>query len=76
MVKVSLEVREGTDSFEVTAHADSISQAVGATKRLFPGGEVRVVFPIDGDEFFGGDGTAGGATEHGDRPVLLPARAR
>jgi hypothetical protein len=72
MVKVSLEVREGADSFEVTAHADSISQAVGATKHRFPDGEVRVVFPIDGDEFFGGDGT----TKHGDRPLLLSDRAR
>jgi hypothetical protein len=71
MVKVSLEVREGADSFEVTAHADSISRAVGATEQRFPGGEVRVVFPIDGDEFFGKDGTA----KHGDRPVLLSDRA-
>jgi hypothetical protein len=37
----------------------------------FPGGEVRVVFPIDGDEFFGGDGT----TKRGGRPVLLSDRA-
>lgn len=75
MVKVSLEVREGADSFEVTAHAESISQAVGVTERRFPGGEVRVVFPIDGDEFFGGGTTADGATKHGDRTVLLPDRA-
>jgi len=75
MVRISLEVSEGADRFEVTAHADSISQAVGATERRFPDCEVRVVFPIDGDRFFGGDETAGGATEHGDRPVLLPDRA-
>lgn len=74
MVRVSLEVREGTERFEVTAYADSISEAVGATRQRFPGGEVRVVFPIDGGEFFGG--TAGGSTEHGDRPVLLTDRAR
>lgn len=72
MVKVSLEVRAGADSFEVTAHAGSISQAVGATKQRFPAGEVRVLFPIDGDEFFGGDG----ATKRGERPVLLLDRAR
>ena len=56
MVKVSLEVREGAGSFEVTARAESISEAVGARQRL-PGREVRVLFPIDGDEFFGGEGT-------------------
>ena len=75
MVRISLEVREGADRFEVTAHADSISQAVGATERRFPGGEVRVVFPIDGDEFFGWDETAGGAMEHGDRPLLQAEQA-
>ena len=74
MVRVPLEVREGTERLEVIAHADSISEAVGATRQRFPGGEVRVVFPIDGDEFFGG--AAGGSTGHGDRPVLLPDRAR
>lgn len=74
MVRVSLEVLEGADRFEVAAHADSISRAVGATRRRFPGGEVRVVFPIDGDEFFGGE-SAGGSAEYGDRPVLLPDRA-
>lgn len=76
MVRVSLEVREGPERFELTAHADSISEAVGATRQRFPGGEVRVVFPIDGDEFFGEDGATVGPTEHGDRPVLLPERAR
>ena len=76
MVRVSLEVREGTERFEVTAHAGSISEAVGATRQRYPGGEVRMVFPIDGDEFFGEDGTAGAPTEHVDRPVLLPDRAR
>jgi len=57
MVKVSLEVREGADSFEVTARADSINEAVGGTRQRFPGREVRVLFPIDGEEFFGGEGT-------------------
>jgi hypothetical protein len=57
MVKVSLEVREGADSFEVTANADSMSEAVGGTMQRFPGREVRVLFPIDGDEFFAAEGT-------------------
>lgn len=75
MVKVSLEVREGADRFEVTAYADSISAAVGIARRRFSGGEVRVVFPIDGDEFFDGDGTAVEGAKDGDRPELLTDRA-
>ena len=76
MVRVSLVVREGTERFEVTVRAASLSEAVDATRQRFTGGEVRVVFPIDGDEFFGEGGTAAGSTEPGDRPVLLPERAR
>jgi hypothetical protein len=74
MVKVALEVREGAGSFEVTAHADSISQAVGGARRRFPGRRVRVVFPIDGDEFFGRRAAPAEEAGTGDRPA--PARTR
>lgn len=63
MVKVSMEVREGVDRFAVAVYADSISQAVGITKVRFPGCDVRVMFPIDGEEFFGGHRTEGNGTE-------------
>lgn len=76
MVRVSLEVREGADSFEVTAHADSIVQAVGGAERRFPGREVRVLFPIDGGRFFDGEGSAGTRTESDHRPELLTGRGR
>ena len=71
MVKVSLEVREGDAVSEVTVYADSISQAVGIAQGRYPGRDVRVVFPIDGEEFFGGSGT-----KPGDRPELLPGQVR
>lgn len=74
MIRVCVEVREGTDRFEVEACADSISQAVGLTKQRFPGGDVQVVFPIHGDEFFGGRGTSGGETMGGEPAKLLAAR--
>ena len=76
MVRVSLEVHEGSDSFEVTAQADSISEAVGGAERRFPGREVRVRFPIDGDRFFGGEGAAGALTGSDHRPELLTDRLR
>lgn len=74
MVRVSVEVREGDDLFEVTVYADTISGAVGIVRARFPGHDVRVVFPIDGEEFFGGRGTE--AIETGDpgRQRLMPDR--
>lgn len=74
MIKVSVEVREGDAPFEVVVYANSISQAVGVTERRFPGRDVRVVFPIDGEEFFGGSGTEGYGAKHGSQPELLPDR--
>ncbi len=52
MVRVCVEVREGDDLFEVAVYADSIAQAVATARGRFPGHAVRVVFPIDGEEFF------------------------
>lgn len=74
MVRVSVEVREGDAPFEVAVYADSISQAVGTARDRFPGHDVRVVFPIDGEEFFGGVGTEGDDTQYGSQPRLLPDR--
>ena len=74
MVKVCVEVREGDDLREVTVYADSISQAVGQARERFPGHAVRVAFPIDGEEFFGGRETEAAGTEGLGRPRLLPDR--
>ncbi|MEJ7816160.1 MAG: hypothetical protein WKF53_13390 [Rubrobacter sp.] len=74
MVRVSVEVREGDAPFEMAMYADSISQAVGIARDRFPGHDVRVVFPIDGEEFFGEVGTEGDDMEYGSQPKLLPDR--
>jgi hypothetical protein len=74
MVRVSVEVREGDDLFEVAVYADTISQAVAKARDRFPGHAVRVAFPIDGEGFFGGRGTEGDGTAVGGRPRLLPGR--
>jgi hypothetical protein len=74
MVKVSVEAREGDDLFEVTVYADSISQAVGIARGRFPGHDVRVVFPIDGEEFFGGLGTEAAGTDDLGRQKLMSER--
>ncbi len=74
MVKVYVEVREGYDLREVTVYADSISQAVGKARDRFPGRAVRVVFPVDGGEFFGGRDAASAGTEDLDARRLLADR--
>jgi hypothetical protein len=63
MIKVSLEVYEGTAPFRLAAQAESISQAVSTVKRRYPGRKVRVVFPIDSEEFFTEDPERIGADE-------------
>jgi hypothetical protein len=74
MVRVSVEVCEGDSLFEVAVNADTISQAVATVRDHFPGHAVRVVFPIDGEEFFReGDAEADG-TEYGGRPKLVQGR--
>ncbi len=52
MIKVSMEVREGAALFRVGVKAESISRAVSIVKGRYPGREVRIVFPIDPEEFF------------------------
>jgi len=74
MVRVCVEVREGDELFEVVVYADSISQAIAKARGRFPGHAVRVLFPIDGEEFFGGHGSEGDQLEDGSQPRLLPGR--
>ena len=52
MIKVSMEVREGAALSKATVQAESIREAVNITKRRYPGREVRVIFPIDAENFF------------------------
>jgi hypothetical protein len=54
MIKVSLEVREGAARFRVGVRADSIDRAVSIMKGRHPDRDVRVVFPIDPEDFFVG----------------------
>ena len=71
MIKVCVEVREGDALLEAAVYADSISQAVGIAKGRFHGRDVRVVFPIDGEEFFSGRGAEWDGAEDGSQPRLL-----
>jgi hypothetical protein len=52
MIRVSMEVREGAALSTATVQAESIREAVSITKGRYPGRDVRVIFPIDVEEFF------------------------
>ena len=52
MIRVSMEVREGTALSRATVQAESIREAVSITREHYPGRDVRVMFPIDPESFF------------------------
>jgi hypothetical protein len=58
VVKVSIEVRSGAARFRVGIQASSIQSAVSLAKGLYSAIDVRVVFPIDPEDFFVGDTSA------------------
>ena len=52
MIQVQLEVRSGATRFRVSARAASIQRAVSVTGARYPGGEVRLVLPVEPERFF------------------------
>ena len=52
MVKVSIEVRNGTARFDVAVQAESIERAVSFVKERYPKGNVRLKFPIEAESLF------------------------
>ena len=52
MIKVSMEVGEGATLSRATVQAESIREAVSITRGRYPGRDVRVIFPIDAEDFF------------------------
>jgi len=51
MIQVQLEVRSGATRFRVSARADSIQRAVSVAGARYPGGEVRLVLPVEPETF-------------------------
>ena len=52
MIQISVEVHEGGAPFRVAVQAESIGMAVGIVEERYPGSDLRVVFPIDPEEYF------------------------
>ncbi|MDQ4128433.1 MAG: hypothetical protein M3151_10875 [Actinomycetota bacterium] len=58
MVKVSVEV--GSGGFRLAVAAETISRALRLVEDRYPGAEIRIIFPLDPDEFFARPATAAG----------------
>jgi hypothetical protein len=56
MIMVSIEVRSASARFRVTVEAKGIEHALSLTRACYPGDEVRVVFPIEPETSFVGQG--------------------
>lgn len=54
MIHVLLEVRSGATRFRVSAQAADIQRAVSIAGARYPGGEVRLVLPVEPETFFAG----------------------
>ena len=58
MVKVSIEVRKGASRFAVAVSAESMRRAVSLVRGRYPGGDCRVLFPVDPKDVFVADPAA------------------
>jgi hypothetical protein len=58
MVKVSIEVHDGTAQFTVAVKAQSIQQALSTVAARYPSSVARVKFPIDSESYFVEDSAA------------------
>ena len=58
MIQVQLEVRSGATRFRVSARAASIQRAVSVAGARYPGGEVRLVLPVEPEAYFAEAGPA------------------
>lgn len=58
MIRVPFEVTGEEGSFKVMVRAASMRRAEENLRSRYPGGEVRLVFPLDGNDFFAGNDKA------------------
>jgi hypothetical protein len=52
MIRVSVEVCSAAGRFRAAVWAKSIERALSVVKVHYPGGEARVIFPIEPEAFF------------------------
>lgn len=70
MIKVSVEVRNGTARFRVAVQAESAERALALVTGTFPGREVaRVGFPTGTQGYFAADPARAGMVEQPEKLV-------
>ena len=52
MINVLVQVRGDAAYFEISIRADSITEALNIAEARYPGGEPRLVYPIEPEAFF------------------------
>jgi hypothetical protein len=52
MIRVSVEVHSATTQCRVAVWAKSIERAIALVRGRYPGGEAKVLFPIEPEAFF------------------------
>ena len=73
MVKVSMEVRKGASRFAVAVSAESLQRAVSLVRDRYPGGECRVLFPMEPEEFLAENAAAPTAAFGVEQPAGMAA---
>lgn len=58
MIKVLMEVDTHAKCLTVSVLAESLMEAISTVKDCYPGNDIRMVFPINPEEFFVGDAGA------------------
>ena len=76
MIKVLMEVDTHATRFTVPVLAESLMEAISTAKDCYPGNDIRVVFPIDPEEFFVGAAGAAYLLELEDRRMRLRTSGR
>jgi hypothetical protein len=56
MIRISVEVTKGNESFVVAAQAKSIGRALNAVKAVYGTDDAKVLFPVEPESFFVEDG--------------------
>lgn len=60
MIRVRVEIENEEDLVVLAVQAHSIGQALKMAGEIFPGGELRVAFPLNPDGFFVRDSSSAG----------------
>ncbi len=73
MIKVTIEVHNGSTHFNVSVKAQSIERAMSIVRGRYPGCTIRIKFPIDPEGFFVKEPTPRAGIIGVEQPELIAA---